>query len=64
MMSSDVPKGQPFVPRRSQVEGETRVLSSLTWRRVATQDPREQEKDMAGTMVSQTTGLRAEPAGH
>ena len=66
-MSSDVPKGQPFVPRRSQAEGETpgwpEFCSSPTRRRVATQDPREQEKDMAGKMVSQTTGLWAEPAG-
>ena len=47
-MSSDVPKGQPLVPRRSQAGGETpgwpERCSSPPRRRAATQDPREQKR--------------------
>lgn len=47
MMSSDVPKGS-HLSTRSQVEGETECYPRFRGREWQLQDPREQEKDIAG----------------
>lgn len=69
MASSDVPDKQPLIPRRSQAKDETQVDQCID-SYPHSSEPSGTKVDIApwpaGKMVSQTTGLWAEPdsAGH